>query len=420
MSLPNFADTEKLPLRVHLAGFDRRSAAAIELLFSGPGHGAFIVDDEKSGEGSVAAVIVDLDSLDGHSLWNQCRRRFPDRPIIVLSIQNQELEGARYLQKPVRMQELLRALHEIREDAAAAQPNEVVSESVRAYKVTYDREESEVDEQLDTLKGRTGRGISRSVRYAAQEIERSTSESFKGAIPEAPKVDLTDRRQRRQLFFSPGSLLGNRILDTVMIAVDEDKPWEISCWNGRILILPSLRKVITDLSSVRLKQACSLHCSEDPQDPLPFKFSSRRVRADQTKSMLKDYPAQGTEEVRLESFIWEISVWISRGRVPEGTDLDQAVVMRHWPNMTRLLLTPNAFRIAALWAQRPRSPIDTAETLRISLSHVLTFFCACRSIGLIAESQRRTDKLFKPEPIVANRRRGLMQKILDKFMHYRS
>ena len=172
--------------------------------------------------------------------------------------------------------------------------------------------------------------------------------------------------------------------------------------------------MVADLTSVRLKQACLFHYTEDAGASLPFEFVARRLSRDQAIPRLDDYLSRETIRLGLEPFIWEVSVWMSRGRAPEGTDLDQPVVMRYWPNMTRLLITPNAFRIAALWSRKPYSLQETAQSLQISLSHVLTFYTAARSIGLIAEPRRQEDTLFQPGGVVANKRRGMLQRLLNK------
>lgn len=92
------------------------------------------------------------------------------------------------------------------------------------------------------------------------------------------------------------------------------------------------------------------------------------------------------------------------------------VVLRHWPNVTRLLLTPNALRIAALWMAQPRSLLSTAKALRIPLSHALSFYSAAHALGLITGPKRQVDFLFQPEPVAEDQRRGLFSGILSKLL----
>ena len=116
----------------------------------------------------------------------------------------------------------------------------------------------------------------------------------------------------------------------------------------------------------------------------------------------------------LPSLFWKVALWASRGRLPEGTSLTQPIFLRRWPNFTRLQVTPYAFAIAALWAEQPRSLLDTARHLQIPQRYVFAFYSAAKSLQLAGETRRAADTLIQPQEITASKQRGLLGRLLDR------
>jgi hypothetical protein len=70
--------------------------------------------------------------------------------------------------------------------------------------------------------------------------------------------------------------------------------------------------------------------------------------------------------------------------VPKGTMLDRPVRLKHWPNFTRILLFPEAMRIAALLSEHTYSLTKTAQLLKIDERCVYSFYSAAYALGLVS------------------------------------
>lgn len=82
--------------------------------------------------------------------------------------------------------------------------------------------------------------------------------------------------------------------------------------------------------------------------------------------------------------------------------------------MTRLLLFPNAMRIAALWIAQPISLLETARHLRISQRFVFSFYSAAVAIGLTQPVRNSENLLVESPQLQPARRHGLLRRILDR------
>jgi hypothetical protein len=248
-------------------------------------------------------------------------------------------------------------------------------------------------------------------------MERAAFDSYGQTIPDAPDVDLRDPEEVKKLFYSADEYAGGRVIGEVRAAVTDGRAREITAWNGRVLVLPGSNRVLTDLSDTRLKQFALVRLTglDAPEAGLlPFELRVKPLRGAADVKVLGEPPASGMQAASIEGFLWKLTAWVARGRIPIGTNPTLPVVLRHWPNFTRLLLLPNSMRIAALWMEQPRSAFNTAKALKVPLSHVLTFYSAAHAIGLITLPKRQVDFLFLPEPVAEHRRRGLLGRVLDK------
>lgn len=82
-----------------------------------------------------------------------------------------------------------------------------------------------------------------------------------------------------------------------------------------------------------------------------------------------------------DEFFWNYAFALSKGRLLPGCRSEDVVHLKHWPNLTRLPITPNTYRIAALLTARPTS-IDTAlRLLNITAEEIYQFYSAAFHAG---------------------------------------
>lgn len=123
-------------------------------------------------------------------------------------------------------------------------------------------------------------------------------------------------------------------------------------------------------------------------------------------------PENGRSITSLDALIWKIALFASRGRAPVGTSLNAPVRLKSWPNFTRLLLSPGALRMAALWTEHSFSISQLSKTLKLSSSDVLNFYSAAHAIDLVYLGDEVAEAVA-PLP-KATGVKGLLSSILKK------
>ena len=389
------------PLGIAVLGMEDRSRAALQMVLKGPGRGAYVIADQESAQ----VCIFDMDGVNAKDLWADYRSRFPNRSTLILSVDKQAIKDALFLRKPVDIDSLLRVLQLMRDQLEAAARQDTAAPA------------PEVPAAAPTPSGPTFRAPRREAgdlaRPTAAGPAAETTAQRDYVTIDISKVDLTDPEQAKQLYFEQDEYLGGQLIKAARACMEDRLAREIACASARVVILPKTRQVVSDVVETHLK-ALVLLC------PSAFNLGADAPLLDVQVRTLQQEAAPFTPKtaMSLDAFLWKIALRVARGRVPTGTDLTLPVVLRDWPNMTRLVLTPNALRIAALWAAKPHSLLDTAKRLDIPLSDVLVFYSAANALGLIAEAKRQVDLLLKPAPISEHRHRGVLGRILAKLLHH--
>ncbi len=101
-------------------------------------------------------------------------------------------------------------------------------------------------------------------------------------------------------------------------------------------------------------------------------------------------------QIEVEAFLWKLALYTYRGHLPAGTDLNQPVYLRYWPNLTRFEPTPNAMRIASLLCRQPVPLAFIVRILNIPQKHVFNFYAAANAAGLAGPAVREVDRMLLP------------------------
>jgi len=118
--------------------------------------------------------------------------------------------------------------------------------------------------------------------------------------------------------------------------------------------------------------------------PLPKRLKTRAVSRQEFLDMSERWKGRVTV-VRLDRLLWRAGLETSVGRLPAGVNPGKTVFLKHWPNLTRLHQTPHAIRIAALWATRGASLLETAALLKVAQRHVFAFYNAAVALDLVTD-----------------------------------
>ena len=228
-------------------------------------------------------------------------------------------------------------------------------------------------------------------------MSRSAEQTFVGT---APDIDPDDPQQRRKIYYNSDHYLQGHLQQALNLAVRHNRNVTIEGPWPALDLFVAERRLRVAAEDRHLRPYCTL-----PDTTLELRlqfFDGERGRVEAGW----DYP--------LAASFWKLALWASRGRLPEDTSLTQPIYLRRWPNFTRLTVTPYALAIAALWAEQPRSLLDTAQRLGIPQRYVFAFYSAARSLQLVGETRRAVDTLIAPPAIAASKHRGLLGRLLDR------
>ncbi|MDQ7072628.1 MAG: hypothetical protein Q9N32_02525 [Gammaproteobacteria bacterium] len=112
--------------------------------------------------------------------------------------------------------------------------------------------------------------------------------------------------------------------------------------------------------------------------------------------------------------MWKIALWTSHGRLPREIPLDTPLYLSGWPNLTRLIETPDALRVCAFWVPHPRTVINLTDVLVIPQRYVFALITATYVLGMSGIANRQSDRLILPSDIDPTKKTNLFSRIINR------
>ena len=377
----------RVPIKVTLVGMDERSTARMATIFNVVYKGRC----ESTQEDDAILGIIDLDNED--NAWDKFQQLHPGLPAIVMSETPREIDGASYVAKPAKLDQLWDAIFKL----VAGLPPEIE---------IADKSDSKQSPAASiNSRAATGSGAKKSgVSTAASAMDKQFKTTNTGSKIMQGKSVL----EETSLYYDPSDYLLGRILSAIKESAGRQCAIHVRCWiDRRLILLPDKGQAFTDLTDSQLKNLGVATHSEE------FAVEINSVcgagKDELTASEIKDL-----RSISIDYLLWDLTLRTARGRVPKGTDLSVPKYLRCWPNFPRLPRTPEGMRIAALWVENPRPLDDIAKNLGIQRADVYSFYSAATSIGLAGPAKRQVDNLIAPRNVEegAPSRRGLLASIL--------
>jgi hypothetical protein len=380
------------PTRLATIGMDQRQRNALRVLFSSQCHNRYVLMEEESSE----ICILDLDVFGGERLWQEFRQRHPERPLILVSLkprsENDDL--TLFVQKPIPVAQLIAA---IEQQVRRLDPNTPTPTEDEIRKTPT----GETDSGVDTTADQEPPKPVSTTRRVASLMSDSQERAFVGT---APDIDPDDPTQLARIYYNPDHYLQGHIQQALNLAVRYNKNVTVEGPWPAIDLAIETRTIWVDAGDRQLRPYCTI---PDATREVPLL----------THDELRPYT--GRHSYSVAAFLWQLALWASRGRLPAGTSLTQPIYLRHWPNFTRLQVTPHALAIAALWSKQPRSLIDTSRSLKIPQRYVFAFYSATKALQLAGETRRAVDTLLQPPNVQRSNRRGVLVRLLDRLRGHR-
>jgi len=350
---------QKKALQMAVFGMDSKAFKTLEFAMQKMGNGlvAFVSEDASE------AAIFNLDNPAAQSQFDKYHRSHPENAIILLSVKDPVYADCIFVKKPFDMDGLLAAIRK-----AQKQKLEWISRK-------NSQSMSKAGASSVRIEKKTKSKLSPITPVVDFQTEKNKDRRFCGA---AADVDLGEAKQRQSIFYSPAESLQGKLQmansrarqkkQAIIVAIKFEDDIET------ITLLPRINKVITALDDKKLSYLCTvpLYCLE-----------IKLFRQNMEKSRELERHAIKIHGQSIDALLWKVALWTSRGRVPAGVNLNSPVYLKHWPNFTRLHVTPGAFSIAALLHDKPMSLVLLIKLLSIPQRYVFAFYSGAIALDLV-------------------------------------
>lgn len=423
------------PIRFDVLGASERTRAALAMAFNGRAKGSceFAANEEQAD-----AVIVDLDGVGARAEWSRYRHRHPQRPSVLLTMQECTVpERAIVLIKPIRIEALMSAVDDVRQRLHSGDidaPGFIVRSAHREPTLKTARLPAPTTVNLDaTVRSTTRRTISagitkRTDSQSRQAVATTHVAATPGEIPisqqRAPRpaitapldptfrdivgaekdIDCDNAEQLRNRYFDPEGTIVDWVRRANARSETIRRPVNIAIHDREIITVSAAeRNSIVMISEEILKANCTRR----------FVASQLTLRDLSVEEAMVANAVSGTQG-SIEALMWRLALWTFQGRLPAGTPIHERVYLRRWPNLTRLLPVPDAMRISALLVDQPLALPRIAEALSIPQRHVFAFYSAAWTAGLASQAKREADKLVATPATRTHVEHGFINRVVDR------
>lgn len=416
-------------MHVYMLGLGEQLQNSLNFLFDSAYPGEYVIVEH-----SADFSIVDIDNYDGKQQLRKHHTENPGQVLILLSVKEMQVQSDSnivYLRKPFSKKQMVAAIDQARSKAS----KQYVAEPSPNHRGNLSQEVNRNDQDLEL--GNHDGDYSQTAALTASKEQRvgpdMRANEHKRAILSSPltanyrphgdnsqystlalsRQDMLrimgDSMQQEtdtsalNLEYNPGRFLSGVLLSAYARAAKSRRRLLIKVRDFTILLEPKRALAWLDMDSIRETSLVSMPLEKSW---LGYKF----LDSGETIENIQGKP------ISMEALIWETALYGARGRVPKGTMLDRPVRLKHWPNFTRILLFPEAMRIAALLSEHTYSLTKTAQLLKIDERSVYSFYSAAYALGLVSIAHIKTTQTeeLAEEPLPHTRKRALFNGILER------
>lgn len=334
-------------------GMDERKDAILRAAFRMHTREQYALANSAAGVEPVAAV-VDIDGPQGTAVWTDFRASNPTLPAIIVSIQKPVSDiDAPFLSKPIRVETLFPALREL------------LSGASRAGSVNKYRQEAEALAAAEAAKN--PKPLEKVEPPIVNEEVIPTVAAKAPVEVQAPiEANVAVEQASNRAFlttFNPNmGLLGKvraavKLQENVVVLYQEQPV---------IIVLPKDNMALMLEPLDKLRVLCTMNSVE---------FKSKLLPPDKVLPTAMN--------IKLMNLMWQLSIWTAQGRLAHPLTPDTRLVLRCWPNFTRVALIPDAMRVAAFLSRTPVNLHILFKVLRVDVKHLANFLAAAYVTGFL-------------------------------------
>lgn len=405
------------PVKIAALGMEQRTYSTLQLFFHDHCKDSYVLVEENSADIS----IIDMDGFQAYRMLEEHKKHYPNQPSILISLSHEKTHDAVCIRKPILLEALSQALLKARERLPQSVTKTTIakapvsSTTIPRPQTTDNKPEATPSlpsahlthkPQKTTGRGKSGSSHFDQFRYSDNFLTEDTDLEHID-IRQAARFDPNNPIQVTKLQYQPEQTLQGYFQRAYFIALKKQQN----------IILKGVWRPITILhKSKQLRVEKNFRHLYALSGVL---FDKSEVSISVMKNGLNSEPDPGETILPAEPFLWKLAIRTSRGRVPANTDFTAPVKLIRWPNFTRIVITPHAFRIASLWARQPTSLMDTAKCLSIPLQHVFIFYTAAVSLNFVAPATTEKNRPAAiSSPVKHHRYRKTFQNLLARLRNY--
>lgn len=445
------------PLKVCLLTISPHNRAILEFFFAGAGRNLFKAVPAAEAD----AFILDNDYPGAKEDWSN--HQTSNKPALVLSVHAISLPNTIWIPKPLTSKALTEAVDQIYSltvptpvqgmpqrpapvsstpvaEAPLVQPAErfssrasttipsatspsAAASKFRSLVVSLSEEDEEPVEATNLTKPATSETLvvfdPAESDIPLEELDRpleSTTKSqeeleqrWKLLCGERDDINSPSTWQFDAVLFTPENYILHSVQNAFRIAKDSNQAVKLNFYGDDYALFMPEANLVHSTVNVRSDKFAEL-CNKPIQTgqialhiPSSSEFAFLETQANSHVDTLID----------MEAFVWITSLLTAKGRLTRGVDINRSLVLKHWPNMTRLEQFPHLMRVAALWNQRPGTLFDIAKALRVPQRYVFSFYTAANNLNLFEVDQTKHKRREKEKP---KESRGLFARLLTRLL----
>lgn len=398
------SDAPSLPLKARLLSMGERTRALLEYHFDHDGKRLFTIAAEAE---MADVVIIDHDHADARAVLAADTSHLTTA-WVVLAFMDLQLDGVIIVNKPLSHQRLEAAAYEVLALRLSATP-ETNEAKVGALAAAPAAEA--VPEAVHIVDPGTPKDTLSLPENAAQEVATAADTDADAAVDSFPDPDPNKSTEKKrsvavrkareekriellcgperdliqlaplndpQHRYNPSRQLCALLSNTVADGDAAVEGLSLALSGIDIFVLPSMQKIYTTRT---LKRASTVE--QVFRQVSPSEVDVARYQAADIDFLIDRVKTEARYVYSSDAFSWLCALMSGRGRLPEGLSLDQRTRLRHWPNFTRLEITPKCMDIAFCWWQKPRSIAEVVTELDIQPRFVTAFCNGALALGLL-------------------------------------
>ncbi|MGR9115067.1 MAG: hypothetical protein ACU85E_04825 [Gammaproteobacteria bacterium] len=404
-------EKRKDALKVALLGMDGRTQKTLAMYLQGPCKSASVtvVNDHEAD-----VNIIDADLPQGRVLLEKLLNKESLCPLIVLSLNDIEHDKVLFLKKPIKTEAMLAVLAQAKgmshknsgsdHGKVRTQPSETIGTNEQR-STTVTRDDSEEDLSISPpLKHFVADFSERDKTSKHRTAMLMDEKGFTALMSGLKPIDIGNKQQLLEASYDPKDYFQGYVHSAFKIANTRGQVLQLNSSWKQLLIFPHSKEIWLDSDDKQLRAFAGIAINKKGNQKMSISPLNPKMASGGALDKFQT----------MDAMLWKLACWTSKGRYPVQLDIERPVYLKYWPNFTRLLVTPNAMRIAALLIDKPRSPVNIINVLNIKPEHVFMFISAASAIGLLGQATRNADSEVTPPELKPAKKQGVLRRIINK------